>query len=529
MSLLLAVPVGAMIACGPANAHHAVAADVGSPQPASTETLKWADRYEDATDWRNAYSRNGKQPWASQYDYGDRQSAYGHVEEKVGTDDTLDAAESGHSYESNEESQWSSEEGDEAEYTYHYGDYGPACEYAQETDAQTDDASDTGKTEYTYEYEYNDDANTGKDEPDEHADSHPHTDPATQYPEYESAYSYESEYGYESEYDGESEYSENRDADPYRDEEDDDASESDGPPSYSEAYPSEEHTYADKSSEYTYQYEYSYPEEKYGATSGSHRAPEAGYDASSPYKDTVPYPYEYKRHALHQYKDHDDPSQQMVDAETASETEVGFQTQPDLSAWLPAELLKESDWEAVRRLERLAEEPAAARRTALNDYLRQLGSNAMDFALRLEEATGTPVLALAVDPPGAAAMLASYRLAERGELTTDQAIEMLRRGLEDLPEHWSEEVHRVTTQRAEWSGGRSAENNILDVLASWASVSWASASWASASWASISVGELGNTFRGISSRMSALDWNLLSTGAHGSMPSDGPSSNWERF
>ncbi len=110
----------------------------------------------------------------------------------------------------------------------------------------------------------------------------------------------------------------------------------------------------------------------------------------------------------------------------------------------PTELLTNSDEDLLRLLERLCEEPSGVRRASLNDYLESLGTEAIDFATRFEDTTGIEVLGLADDIPGTAALLASYRLVEQGEISTDAGVDLLRRSLEHLSQSWISGVARIT-------------------------------------------------------------------------------------
>ena len=98
---------------------------------------------------------------------------------------------------------------------------------------------------------------------------------------------------------------------------------------------------------------------------------------------------------------------------------------PDLFSWEPSELLDADDWNLMRTLESLYRDPSAVRRATLNDYIESLGFEAIDFAYRFEDATDSDVLELADDLASVAALLACYRLVERGEIDMDEAVGLL--------------------------------------------------------------------------------------------------------
>jgi len=116
----------------------------------------------------------------------------------------------------------------------------------------------------------------------------------------------------------------------------------------------------------------------------------------------------------------------------------------ELFRWGPDELLAAQDQKLLRVLETLCEEPSAKRRTTLNNYLQGLGMEAVAFSRRFEEVTGIEVAGLADDLPGAAALLGSYRLTERGELGIEEAVDLLRRSLKNLSPDWIEGVRTLT-------------------------------------------------------------------------------------
>jgi len=122
----------------------------------------------------------------------------------------------------------------------------------------------------------------------------------------------------------------------------------------------------------------------------------------------------------------------------------------DLFDWLPQELLTAEDQDTLRLLHQMFEEPAQTRRERWNDYVIDLGTQAIELSLRLEETTRWQVLDLADDLPAAAAFLATFRLIEQGELTVEDGSVLLDRALGNLADEWVEEVSIITTEPPQW-------------------------------------------------------------------------------
>ena len=132
--------------------------------------------------------------------------------------------------------------------------------------------------------------------------------------------------------------------------------------------------------------------------------------------------------------------QEPADCPLGNEMESGI----ELFRWGPDELLAGEDQKLLRILETMCEEPSSRRRATLNDYLQGLGMEAVAFSRRFEEVTGIDAAGLADDVPGAAALLGSYRLIERGELGMEEGVDLLRRSLKDLSPDWIEGVRTIT-------------------------------------------------------------------------------------
>ena len=134
---------------------------------------------------------------------------------------------------------------------------------------------------------------------------------------------------------------------------------------------------------------------------------------------------------------------------------------------------------------------------------------AVDFATRFEETTGIEILSLADDLPGAAALLASYRLVEQGELGLSEAVDLLRRSLQRFTLTWVQGVSEITSNAFESQSHATGtvESNRSDQPQSTSANSQVStALWtlASESW-----NEVRELVEGISQGLSELDWASL--------------------
>lgn len=188
------------------------------------------------------------------------------------------------------------------------------------------------------------------------------------------------------------------------------------------------------------------------------------------------------------------------------------QTDLDLSAWRPQELLTFSDQEALRELERLVERQSGARRSSLNRYLEKLGSEAIDFASLFEDMTGIEVLALADDVTGAAAFLATLRLIEQGGLGMEEAVDVLRRSLRSPSEEWTEGVRQITIGALDGWGEEPYSS--ADEPAAWISHVSSSKGTLGAMMdvASRSINGVGKTVRNITTQFAGLQWRTMVAG-----------------
>ena len=396
-----------------------------------------------------------------EYDYDTREAAQGDVE-----DDVKEIQEDGFSYEyDNYDSQYG--------YEYMEEDAEPAEAPVLDAEAEgTEPSYDYGNWEDEYESEYESESNDYTTEYDEYGEYmyQPETedvqaDETESDSQFEQSGSWESEYDESAEWDSESEYSDFVN--------DEDEMEADTPAEdnlgvyggYSEAYPEEEHAYPepeardvaqeepesscdadefgydcydarmDPSEELAqddywteYGYEYSYPETKYGSAG----ATEEESDIESRLEG--------------------EPGEPTYAMEECPEEDLPCGV--ELFAWHPEELLSHQDQEILKTLERLSEDPSGVRRATLNEYLEELGSDAVEFAGRFEDFSGIDVLGLADDLPGTAAFLASFRLLQRGELGIDETVDVLRHSLDNLSLKWIEGVREITADAFEdWDAG----------------------------------------------------------------------------
>jgi len=181
--------------------------------------------------------------------------------------------------------------------------------------------------------------------------------------------------------------------------------------------------------------------------------------------------------------------------------EASFDGEIELSSWLPSELLTSDDTELLRTLAGLSEEPSEMRRSTLQDYLEGLDAEALDFANQFEQTTGIAYLDLADDTPGAAALLATIRLIERGDVTVEQGIDMLRRSLQSISEEWLDDVTQITAEQPDWSAAPPARATLFRVVVGWTSES---------------LEELAGAMRGISRQISSLNRAVLALGSQDS-------------
>jgi len=419
--------------------------------------------------------------WKSEYDYDVWVSEYGeyYEEERLEDDvETLDAVEDTvEQAEVEEADTWESacdyDVWDSGEYGYgHTADCYDNDSYCTDDDAEvaSDDSTD-GYAGYTEAYPEEEYAypeiveETQESDVDEFSYYHDLGDEYESEAEcdletdYASEYGYDAEYGGETEYDVESEYS-------Y-----DDGSEYgwECETALDASTESASDEAADCIEEQPYRYDYADPYEYYG------------YDYSGQPSEGADESVETSEDEYCEWMEADEPC--VWESESATESGL------ELFAWHPTELLLTPDQEVLKTLETLCGEPSGVRRATLNDYLEALGWEAIALASRFEDVTGIEVLGLADDVPGAAAFLGTFRLLEQGELGTDEAVDLLRRSLQNLSFDWIEGVREITADAfedweplptaseadvPEWSGSASAGRPVMEVMVSLAARSLAS-------------------------------------------------------
>lgn len=254
-----------------------------------------------------------------------------------------------------------------------------------------------------------------------------------------------------------------------------------------------------------YQYEYYYPEsgdemsETGEAVESEEEAVSEPAESNEPASDDVGR-YDYAD--PYEYYGYDFPgeAEQPMQAENAQEPAppaAAGDSGLELFGWTPAELLSWSDQELLRTLGTLQEESSDVRRAALNDYLYSLGTEAQEFAAQFEETTGIEVLGLSDDLPGAAALLATFRLVERGELGASEGVDLLRRSLQDLAPQWIDGVRVITDGDFEDWDGSAQTSPVIDAMISLAVNS---------------LSGVGGTVLDLSQALVALDWANLVQG-----------------
>ncbi len=336
-------------------------------------------------------------------------------------------------------------------------------------------------------------------------------------------------------------------------------------PKPAEQEPSEpEQSQAEAESPYEYTYEYSYPVAKYGndesptedvsepldvssveedpeeeaesndAVSSDMDVPYQAYKSGSSYQYPGKYPgHGYRGYGAYPYGGYEyaspDSNSEPVESESEAdapetddqaqtstyyyEWDVAEETAPTvaLSDWLPSQLLADEDREVLRILKRCSEDTSGMRRATLSDHIEYLGMEAIEFATQFQDDTGIDVLGLADDMPGAAAMIATFRLIERGEVETEQAVEVLREGLLQLDNQWLSELAEMTSEPVDQAGQWRTVRKAVDCLAC------------------ASVGHLTGISRLVWRNLHRIDWL-----AWAYRPSDEPEignleASWERF
>ena len=284
---------------------------------------------------------------------------------------------------------------------------------------------------------------------------------------------------------------------------------------YSEAYPVEEHAYVAPlppvPNPELFEPE---PSELEPSEPGPSEPEEASVEAESPYE----YNYSYEYTDPKQKYGNGEAVTPETDDQTQSSTyyyewDVTEDTSPTvvLSDWLPGQLLADEDREVLRILKRFSEEPSGTRRATLSDHIENLGMEAIEFATQFEDATGIDVLGLADDVPSAAAMIATFRLIERGEVETEQAVEVLREGLLQLDNRWLSELAELTREPVDQAGQWQTVRKAVDCLTC------------------ASVGHLSGISRLVWRNLRAIDWQEWAY-----KPSDEPEvgnleAPWERY
>ncbi len=170
----------------------------------------------------------------------------------------------------------------------------------------------------------------------------------------------------------------------------------------------------------------------------------------------------------------------------------------DVFLWQPGELLHGDDKELLRTLSQLDQVPSSVRRATLNDYLENIGPEAVDFVRQFEDATGIDSLGMADDLPAAAVMLAAYRMVERAGMSKEEGVAMLQSGLEYIPADWTEAVAQITRRdRTPLSATTMGRDEMVEVLRGWVSSS---------------LEGLSGTFAVFSRQISDLNHSLMTVG-----------------
>jgi hypothetical protein len=189
----------------------------------------------------------------------------------------------------------------------------------------------------------------------------------------------------------------------------------------------------------------------------------------------------------------------------------------DLFTWLPGDLLLRQDEGILKILATQRDDPSGVRRATLNDYLEGLGVDAIDFTAQFENLSGIEVLGLADDVAGAAALLASFRLYDQGEVGMDEAVDVLRHALENLSNEWIEAVDEMTVEAyAEPASGSVDTDSNDGETSEWSDVSCSNnpVLGAVVSLAARSCGTVTSVIRIVSTQLAQIDTADMLKGLH---------------
>ena len=194
-----------------------------------------------------------------------------------------------------------------------------------------------------------------------------------------------------------------------------------------------------------------------------------------------------------------DPSSVSVDGEWAAEAPAPSSmldySGMDLTAWLPGELLTAEDAAMLRQIAWLCEEPIEVRQAAWAGYLGSLGPEAVEVAVRFQDATGRSPLELVDDLNAAAGLLGAYRLVARGETGVDSAAGLLVRSLDRFSPAWVQAVSEMT-----------CEPPTADAIESAQASGGAAGGWVVAIVGRRALGGMFETFRQVWERWDTRQW-----------------------
>ncbi|MHB8897624.1 MAG: hypothetical protein ACYC6Y_02635 [Thermoguttaceae bacterium] len=129
-----------------------------------------------------------------------------------------------------------------------------------------------------------------------------------------------------------------------------------------------------------------------------------------------------------------------------SSDEASAVAEAGLFARQPDDLLEASDIELIRSLRQIPARSSDLRRERLSGYIEGLGFRGIDLAYRYEDAVNAEAVALADDLAGVAALLACYRLVERGQVGTNEAVALLENAVSEPSREWVERVGQISEE-----------------------------------------------------------------------------------
>jgi hypothetical protein len=172
---------------------------------------------------------------------------------------------------------------------------------------------------------------------------------------------------------------------------------------------------------------------------------------------------------------------EQSDSESSSQLEAAVETPApgetlEKFAATPRGLLLPDDQQILKTLYSQRDASADMRRETVENYLGQMGYDAEAFSRQLHESMGIEPADLADDLPRIAALLACFRPVERGQLTAEEGVDLLRRSLENLSSDWTTGVQSLAANQPDQPHAKPAVEltDVEPAVASVVPVAWQS-------------------------------------------------------